>query len=1379
MPSTKNPGSLAPGAGIVPPKTVPSAGLITPDRDVAALKAHLTDPTRAHMASAIGIVDAGGYYTATDVEGALQALPGGIAAGRQNGFVTGGTFSTLGRTVTLDPGSSVLLRGVLKSVGGESVTCPILAGTYYVYFDGSTGSLSVGTGLPDLDDEPVWVTEVTHDGTNVTGSRDARFFVTNLDRKLDYTAREDSGTAANNEAEACFVTLEAAFFWLEKYGGAQDVKRTLIVRGSHTVASTLTLPWDNLEIRGEGEAEITFTGSSVLFQGTLATGLKITGITFVCNTGGNPVAIGNTSASSGFEISRCRFLSGTGQWYNAVQLLTDNSRHVIRDCYIEAQNTTAGCVGVYIYGPTECTLENLTVVGPGAANPYTIGLFLGCNPAVHAESKNRVAGCRVSDFDEGIDFWNIGTGTSVTDCDISGVVKGAGISSDCDDTVFTECRIRPDTTDGLIGITTAAARTKIQGCDISTARDVTSYGADEPFGVQFTGTASDGVVTDTTIRGFVSTTATDSAGVFFDGQSGTPTGLVDGCIFENCGVYVYRTEGVTVSNNRVTIPNAFGAIQQRAVFSLEEVSDIALLGNVVDAGGVDGFAYGVLCADPCSRISISENQFQNIFAGIFVGSDFTDCIIDGNTFANIVKPLAEPSDGAAVYLDGALARVRVANNLIDGYSPVNTEWTIADGIVLKGSASDLLIDVSVIGNTVTRCRSGILVRGNASNFATQVQIKANDISYCTYADTPYNALTFADSGAKGIGVDYASHISIQDNAVSNIGLMRFDDGSVATLGPSDVSSNGVFTYNTYPVTIAGNTISGLNATTGGESHGIHAVYVTTGVVGMGGVVVNDNDLNLLQDELESGTATSGSALNLEDTTKTWTVNEFVGAAVHLTGGTGAGQVRYVLLNTSDTLTMTSAWGTNPDATTTYAILRSEVNGTAGIRISVRNPVGVAGLVGVTIEDNAVTTHAATSGYVPYTNGVLIDADNSITGTSIQSVHLRGNTVQGWGSGSTGAALRILGDAAGVLNLTGVVVTDNVMLATNTGVSNFGLHINAALGSVIVNLSTSENTVLGQTDSLVPTYAMYLDLDGAISSVTIDGNTLSGQYGVFLQQGSGTADWSTLSVSGNTIRGERSIIASTGGVLADILICNNRIGGLGTAVGVTQGLDVTCDTFDDMHVDGNVVPLAATAFSKGIEITASSKSTRSTNLSVSRNSVRMADTGATNTIGVEALIGSRAQGVCISENRVDLGASGSTANVGIKLHTDATADSVWQNFVISNNTVQGDFPVGANYALLLNTTAGSFTNVPENWTVSGNCGMGAGTGSGFSLQNSGTFPGNAINISGNTFTGFTAAACATRTALPTNSVCVGNISQAGGGAGFTTFGFAINANNQDY
>lgn len=80
---------------------------------------------------------------------------------------------------------------------------------------------------------------------------------------------------------------------------------------------------------------------------------------------------------------------------------------------------------------------------------------------------------------------------------------------------------------------------------------------------------------------------------------------------------------------------------------------------------------------------------------------------------------------------------------------------------------------------------------------------------------------------------------------------------------------------------------------------------------------------------ETGTATAGqqTATTLKDTAKDWSkdkfgntvTNRWKGKVVKITGGTGAGQERYIVSNTADTLTIGKAWTTNPDGTSTYAI----------------------------------------------------------------------------------------------------------------------------------------------------------------------------------------------------------------------------------------------------------------------------------------------------------------------------------------------------------------------------------------------------------------------------------------------------------------------------
>lgn len=74
--------------------------------------------------------------------------------------------------------------------------------------------------------------------------------------------------------------------------------------------------------------------------------------------------------------------------------------------------------------------------------------------------------------------------------------------------------------------------------------------------------------------------------------------------------------------------------------------------------------------------------------------------------------------------------------------------------------------------------------------------------------------------------------------------------------------------------------------------------------------------------IATGTATAGAATTLTDSGKSWTVNEHVGREVWIASGTGVGQARTITSNTATQLTVSDAWGTNPDATSVYNVAYS-------------------------------------------------------------------------------------------------------------------------------------------------------------------------------------------------------------------------------------------------------------------------------------------------------------------------------------------------------------------------------------------------------------------------------------------------------------------------
>lgn len=73
---------------------------------------------------------------------------------------------------------------------------------------------------------------------------------------------------------------------------------------------------------------------------------------------------------------------------------------------------------------------------------------------------------------------------------------------------------------------------------------------------------------------------------------------------------------------------------------------------------------------------------------------------------------------------------------------------------------------------------------------------------------------------------------------------------------------------------------------------------------------------------DSGTADGDfSTTTFSDSSKSWTVNDYENLVVWIYGGTGEGQYREIVSNTADKLTVSPAFSTTPDNTSTYRITR--------------------------------------------------------------------------------------------------------------------------------------------------------------------------------------------------------------------------------------------------------------------------------------------------------------------------------------------------------------------------------------------------------------------------------------------------------------------------
>lgn len=108
------------------------------------LSSHLTDTSDAHDASAISIADAGGYYSGTDVEAALQQLAGGGID-----YAEVGDLAAVGETASAGVSTEIPRADHVHTISADAVKN---AGHWEVVVSGTAPPVAVST--PDDDD---WV----------------------------------------------------------------------------------------------------------------------------------------------------------------------------------------------------------------------------------------------------------------------------------------------------------------------------------------------------------------------------------------------------------------------------------------------------------------------------------------------------------------------------------------------------------------------------------------------------------------------------------------------------------------------------------------------------------------------------------------------------------------------------------------------------------------------------------------------------------------------------------------------------------------------------------------------------------------------------------------------------------------------------------------------------------------------------------------------------------------------------------------------------------------------------------------------------------------------------------------------------------------------
>lgn len=145
--------------------------------------------------------------------------------------------------------------------------------------------------------------------------------------------------------------------------------------------------------------------------------------------------------------------------------------------------------------------------------------------------------------------------------------------------------------------------------------------------------------------------------------------------------------------------------------------------------------------------------------------------------------------------------------------------------------------------------------------------------------------------------------------------------------------------------------------------------------------------------MAQGTASAGGASTI---TLAASASGYEGCIVLTTGGTGVGQAREIVSVSGNQVTVSDAWETNPDATTTYQILRTELTSGGGGSTDV-NIVSISG-------DTAAAD--ALEAMLDGTGGT------TLTLAAINVTNNAGNAVTLTSNGGNGHGLRLVGNGSG-------------------------------------------------------------------------------------------------------------------------------------------------------------------------------------------------------------------------------------------------------------------------------------------------------------------------------------------------------------------------------
>jgi hypothetical protein len=1195
------------------------------------------------MASAVGIVDAGGYYAADEVEGALQEIGGAHSEGRQNGVVTGFGYSAAGLVVTFASPSTALVP-TLRDYSGESITLPDITPSVWVYIDPNTGVITQVSAVnpPNITTpENLLLWQFTTSAGAITGARDARLYVRNLDRKLPFTVRA-SGAQADQESEACFVTLDAALVYLQYSVPLNGLRTEVVIRGPVTTGP-IDLPVDGIQFRGEDGATVTLTSGAYLFDLKGRAGISFSGLTLATNVVGATAIVDSVGApptptSTPLSLSRCVFTAGTDPWDAGVDLASAG-RFTVTSCRLTVVQTGISVVdplGVLVEG-TEVSAINF-IAG-------SMGIRLGNPPVTTPSSVAMACGCTVTGFDIGVSI--VGEAPTVTGCKVFpgtnatvGIIVGPST-----DAVVSGNLVDCDQNAGLVGLRADASSADITGLKVT---NNTFFGA-RAYGIDLQGSVQESVVSGNVIDCNDTSNPNDPAALagIYVHVAGAPTRVPSYLTVSGNVVWRART-GIVLEGGGVTTP----------------ILEVAATGNVVHhcAVGVAGSPTTLfetstgIGAVHCAGLNLSANEVYGIGAiltdagavvqptpaDVYANGVYLQYCTSSAVVGNRVADLQPKGGGkvAGIYSETpgsvtfSATGVRIAENQL---SSVPGGGILVSAGANAAALTSTLTGWAISGNTLVQTDNGITLVVDGRATATDFRIESNTVTVASNRGIDVSVIEAAVGVPPGVvaGIQVVDN-TIHDPTASAIRL-RCQNGTSANQVSIDRNvvrlpqSHGIeisvgVSLGAGPALFEDVSVSGNNLAMAG-SVATDAISWNSVASSIDNVRIDDNFITDAVDGVDLGAVGSGSpAINTTLSNFTFRGNKIVASGRGFIGNV-SGHVNLFEASSNDVVASGGVFAlapiaTAPAVTSSFDLTfsRNKFSSLAGA--NTRLQFADMKVNGVRFEGNLLRGGDAAS-----VGGLQVIVSGSDTGLlpSVRNLHVSNNTFRNMDC--AGVALSVAGPTDPIVD---TVLSNNTFEAVATDVATTRASVvRFDAGAVVRNLKVCGNQVLASGHSTATHGGFDFTLAGG-SGLDFSDN----QFNV----SSGAAS----NTYGNIVNLN---LTTSPGALLDVSVCRNKSRGVTTPAGATTPALIALDLRTATEVS---------------------------NLVVCDNDLDRIDNGSGNTAGVRLWADATVFRTAIDRNRVTGVSVGATA---LSLTLDAGAEG----FSVCGNHVSGDAVSGATGA----------------------------------------------------------------------------------------------------